>query len=50
MELEQGVAATKIEMTRLISLIEKEKAKLAKLAGGVKVADLAISNVSNKAM
>ena len=50
MELEQDVSTTKTEVAQLLSLYEKEKAKLANLTDGVKVADLAISDVVNLAM
>ena len=48
MELEQGVAAVETEMTRHLSLYKKEKVKYANLAIGVKIVNLAISEVNNQ--
>ena len=50
MDLEKRVLVAREEVDRLRSLVEKEEAKLANLEDGMKVTDLAISNVGNQAM
>ena len=44
------MAVSQNEVAQLQSLVEQEKANLANLLCGVKVADLAISNVGNQAI
>ena len=50
MELEKRAVAAREDVARLCSLVKTEETKLVNLEDGVKVADLAISNVGNQAM